>query len=123
MGIWEDPGNEVGSLRGLLQVLQFSKFQFDQEWQAKNGYVIVLLLNHYYFYYLVWDTEEGVSCLLCFPNINKIKLLRSALLKIAKCANKGKDTKPKYESFLRFKNSLLKQGLVQHLLLFLFYHL
>ena len=81
--VGEDPGNEVGSLRGLLQVLQFSKFQFDQEWQAKNGYMIVLLLNPY-IYYLVWDTEEGLSCLLCFPYIDKIKLLRSALLKIAK---------------------------------------
>ena len=83
-----------------------SKFQFDQEWQAKNGYVIVLPLNHYYIYYLVWDTEEGVSCLLCFLYIDKIKLLRSALLKIAKCANEGKNTKPKCRSFLRFKNSL-----------------
>lgn len=106
MGIWEDPGIEVGSLRGLLQVLQFFKFQFDQEWQAKNHFVVVLPLNHYDICYLVWDTEEGLSCLLCFLYIDKIKLLRSALLKIAKCANKGKNTKPKCRSFLRFKNSL-----------------
>ena len=102
----EDPGNEVGSLRGLLQVLQFSKFQFVQEWQAKNHYVVVLPLNHYDICYLVWDTEEGLSCLLCFPYTDKIKLLRSALLKIAKCANEGKNTKQKCRSFLRFKNSL-----------------
>ena len=52
-GVEEDSGNEVGSLRGLLQVLQFSKFQFVQEWQAKNHYVVVLPLNHYDICYLV----------------------------------------------------------------------
>ena len=43
-------------------------------------------------------------CISCY--IDKIKLFRSALLKIAKCANKWKNTKPKCRSFLRFKNSL-----------------
>ena len=52
-GFGEDPGNEVGSLRGLLQVLQFSKFQFDQEWQAKNRYVVVLPLNRHELYLLL----------------------------------------------------------------------
>ena len=49
----EDPRNEVGSLRGLRQVLQFSKFLFVQEWQSKNHCVVVLPLNHYYICYLV----------------------------------------------------------------------
>ena len=73
---------------------------------GKQRTTLVLPLNHYYICYLEWDTEEGLSCLLCFPYTDKIKLLRSTLLKIAKCANEGKNTKPKCRSFLRFKNSL-----------------
>ena len=58
--------------------------------------------------YLLFSVRYWRGCVLptLFPYIDKIKLLRSALLKIAKCANEGKNTKPKCRSFLRFKNSL-----------------
>lgn len=66
----------------------------DQEWQAKNGYVIALLLSHHYIYY--WG-----GCVL--PTVFPVTLTKSksALLKIAKYANKWKNTKPKCWLFLR----------------------
>ena len=88
----------------------------DQEWQAKNGYVIVLLLSHHYIYY--WG-----GCVL--PTVFPVTLTKSSYSgvhywKLPNMLISGRIQNQNVGCFWGSKTLFLNEAKCKHLLLFLF---